>query len=172
DPIASLNAIDELDEPGPQLLVVDQFEEAFTAPPPTIERFAGRLLDLTEDPDLDVHVVLVVRSDEYDKLAAQPTLGEPASRAPVVVGPPTDDEIRRIVAEPARRTGTSVEPALVELVARDVGGYEAALPLVSAAMAQVWEQRDAGVMRGECYIRLGGLATVVERLGEQTLADA
>ena len=35
DPLAALDGVDELDEPGPQLLVVDQFEEVFAAAPRT-----------------------------------------------------------------------------------------------------------------------------------------
>ncbi len=170
DPLAALAAIEELDEPGARLLVVDQFEEAFAAPAATLDRFCGQLLDLAGDPDLDVHVVLVMRSDEYTKLASIPALTDAATSSQLMVGPPSDDEVRRIVTEPARRTGVAVEPALVDLVTHDVGGYEAALPLVSAALAEVWERRDGNVLRAERYIEIGGLATAVERLGEQAVA--
>ena len=60
--------------------------------------------------------------------------------AQVLVGPPSDEELRRIVIEPARRTGCTVEPELVSMIASDVAGRDAALPLVSAAMAEVWER--------------------------------
>ena len=172
DPLASLAAVDNLDDPRTCLLVVDQFEETFAAPTSTIHRFAAQLVDLACDPDLDVHVVLVVRSDAYVRVASLPSLGELAADNPVLVGPPSDDEMRRIVVEPARRTGASVEPALVDLIADDVGGYEAALPLVSAALADLWERRDAGMLRCERYVELGGLANSVERLGTQALVDA
>ena len=89
-----------------------------------------------------------------------------------MVGPPSDDEVRRIVIEPARRTGVAVEPALVDLVTRDVGGHEAALPLVSAALAEVWERRDGNLLRAARYLEIGGLATAVERLGERSVASA
>ena len=69
------------------------------------------------------------------------------TNAQLLVGAPSDEELRRIVVEPARRTGVAVEPALVDLVAHDVGGYDAVLPLVSVAMAEVWERRDGGVLR-------------------------
>lgn len=172
DPLAALDVIEDLDEPGPRLLVVDQFEEAFSAPLATFERFAGQLLDLAGDPDLDVHVVVVVRSSEYTKLASVPMLTEAVTTSQLMVGTPSDDEIRRIVIEPARRTGVAVDPALVELVAHDVGGYDAALPLVSAALAEVWDHRDGNVLRAERYVEIGRLATAVERLGEQAVANA
>ena len=68
DPLGVLDAIEDLDDAGPRLLVVDQFEEVFTAQPVMIEAFTTRLLDLAGDPALDVHVVVVVRADEYGAL--------------------------------------------------------------------------------------------------------
>jgi WD40 repeat protein/DNA-binding SARP family transcriptional activator len=172
DPLAALAVIEELDEQGARLLVVDQFEEAFAAPAATLDRFCSQLLDLAGDPDLDVHVVLVIRSDEYTKLASIQALTDVVTSSQLMVGPPSDDEVRRIVTEPARRTGVAVEPALVDLVSHDVGGYEAALPLVSAALSEVWERRDGNLLRAERYIEIGGVATAVERLGEQAVVRA
>ena len=51
--------------PGRTLLVVDQFEEVFSTSPATVAAWAGQVVALAGDPALDVHVVLVVRADEY-----------------------------------------------------------------------------------------------------------
>jgi len=172
DPVAALDMVDHLDEPGARLLIVDQFEETFSAPAASIAAFARALIDLAGDPGLDVHIVLVVRSDEFVRLAAIPEFEDALANAQLIVGPPTDDELRRIVVEPARRTGVVVEPELVDLVAHDVGGYEAALPFVSAALAEVWERRDGNVLRAQRYLEIGGVSSAVERLGNQALARA
>ncbi|MGI9052631.1 MAG: BTAD domain-containing putative transcriptional regulator [Ilumatobacteraceae bacterium] len=169
DPMAALGALDEPDEHGPRLLVVDQFEELFAAASATVDAFAAALIDLASDPALDVHVVIVVRADEYGALTAIPGLIDAVGRGQLVVGPPSEDEVRRIVDEPARRTGLSVEPALIDLVASDVGGHDAALPLVSAAMAELWERRDGTVLLVDRYVEMGGIATAVERIGEQAV---
>lgn len=171
DPLAALGAVEDLDETGPRLLVVDQFEEALAALPPVAEHFVERLVDLAGDSALDVHVVIVVRADEYARLTAIPALADAVTSAQVVVGPPTDDELRRIIVEPARRTGIAVEPALVELVVADVDG-DAALPLVSSALAEVWQHRDGNVMRAETYTAIGGVGAAVERLGELAVRRA
>lgn len=172
DPVAALDAIQEIDAEGPRLLVVDQFEEAFAAPAAVMEAFVARLLDLAGDPAMDVHVVVVVRADEYVALTGVPGLSDAAQDSQLLVGPPTVAELRRIVEEPARRTGVSVEPALVDLVTHDVGGYDAALPLVSAALAELWEHRRGVELSAEQYVQIGGIATAVERLGEEALARA
>jgi DNA-binding SARP family transcriptional activator/WD40 repeat protein len=170
DPLASLDSVNGLDDPGTQLLVVDQLEELFVGRPDVIDAYLARLVDLTEDPTLDVRVVAVIRADELVALSAVPGLMATLESAQLFVGPPTDQEARRIVEEPARRTGVAVEPALVDLVVADIAGYEAALPLVSAAMAELWQQRDAGVLRAQRYVEIGGIASSVERLGESAVA--
>ena len=50
DPLAAIDAIEDLDDPGPRLLVVDQFEEVFASLPTVVDGFATRLLDLAGDP--------------------------------------------------------------------------------------------------------------------------
>jgi WD40 repeat protein len=170
DPVATLLAVERIDEAGPQLLVVDQFEEIATSG--AADAFAGRLLDLVLDAALDVHVVVVVRADQYGTLARSRHLVELVDDAQVLVGPPTDDELRRIVTQPALRTGCAVEPELVELLVADVAGQDGTLPLASAALAEVWEGRRDDALTAAQYVSIGGLAAAVERLGERALAEA
>ena len=170
DPAGTLLKIDGIDEPGPQLLIVDQFEEI--AGSAGGDEFARKLLDLVLDAALDVHVVVVMRADQYGTLARSHSLIELVGDAQVLVGPPTDDELRRIVTQPARRTGCTVEPELVELLVADVAGQDGTLPLTSAALAEVWECRRDNVLTADQYVEIGGLAAAVERLGERALDDA
>jgi WD40 repeat protein len=170
DPLAALDGVGGLDEPGPQLLVIDQFEEVFATD--VCEAFAARLVDLVLDSTLAVHVVLVVGADHYPTLAATPPLTELVDDAQVFVGSLSDDELRRIIEVPARRTGCAVEPALVTLIAADVAGRDAALPLVSAALAQVWESRDEETLTADHYLQLGGLAAAVQRMGAKAVECA
>jgi WD40 repeat protein len=159
-----------LDEPGPQLLVIDQFEEVFVGG--ASEVVASRLADLALDVTVDVHVVVVVRADHYPALAATTSVRDLVEDAQVIVGPPTEEELRRIVEVPARRTGCAVEPSLVALIAEDVAGRDAALPLVSAALAQVWDGREGDTLTADRYIELGGLAAAVERMGGRAVERA
>ena len=169
DPLAALDGVADLDDPGTQLLVVDQFEEALASD--QAGAFAGRLVDLVLDAALDVHVVIVVRADQYATLATTHRLAELVDDAQVLVGPPTDEELRRIIEVPARRTGCVVEPALVTRITDDVAGHDA-LPLVSAALAEVWERRDGDTLRAERYVEIGGIAAAVERLGTKAIERA
>ena len=170
DAIAALDGVADLDEPGPQLLIVDQFEEAIASR--TAEAMATRLIHLVLDAALDIHVVLVVRADQYAALTTIRPLAALIEDAQVLVGPPTDDELRRIVEVPARRTGCIVERSLTDLVVTEVATYDAALPLVSAALADVWERRDGDTLTAARYVEIGGIAAAVERLGERALEHA
>jgi DNA-binding SARP family transcriptional activator/cell division protein FtsB/energy-coupling factor transporter ATP-binding protein EcfA2 len=170
DPIAALERLAALDEPGVQLLVVDQFEEV--AVTGVAAEFAERLLDLTLDAALDVHVVVVIRSDQFPALAGTAPIGQVIDDALVVVTPPSDTELARIVEEPARRTGCLVEAELVARIRHEVAGREAALPLVSAALAEVWRLRDGDTLTAARYTELGGLAAAVERMGGEAVGVA
>jgi WD40 repeat protein/DNA-binding SARP family transcriptional activator len=169
DPLRALDELADLDEPGAQLIVVDQFEETFVSTPAVVDRLVGRLLDLALDPALDAHIVLVVRADHYGRLAEARHVTELVEDAPVLVGRPSDEELRRIIEEPAVRAGCRVEPALVAAVLADVGDADGALPLVSTAMAELWEQRVGDELTVDQYQALGGVEASVERLGARVL---
>ena len=143
-----------------------------SSPTGSAEVWAGRILDLVLDTAVDVHAVIVMRADQYGSLAAIPSLAALVEDAQVVVGPPTDDELRRIIEVPARRTGCHVEPALIDMVADDVAGHDAALPLVSAALAEVWGHRVGNTLTADGYARLGGLSAAVERMGARAVQRA
>lgn len=173
DPLGTLDQLDRLaDGPGAHLLVLDQFEEALVSPPSVVDAFVGRLLDLVLDPALDARIVLVVRADQYPHLADLRGFADLVEAGLLLVTRPTDAELRRIVTEPAERTGARVEPGLVDAVVADVGAAEGALPLVSAALAELWDARADGVLTLDSYQQIGGLAAAVERLGERVDADA
>ena len=63
-----------------------------------------------------------------------------------------------------------VEPALIDLIAADVAGHDAALPLVSAALAEVWAHRVGNTLTADGYGRLGGLVRGRRADGRQGLA--
>ena len=61
---------------------------------------------------------------------------------------------------------------MIDLVVADVGGREGTLPLVSAALAEVWERRDGDALTAERYLEIGGIAAAVERLGARVVERA
>jgi Novel STAND NTPase 1 len=116
------------------LLVIDQFEEAFTLCRDEEERreFIERLLDAAER---GTPVLVALRADFYGHCATYPRLAAAFKHRQELVGPMSEEELRRAIEGPAQHAGLVLEPGLVEAVLRDVVGEPgaAASPLAQPA---------------------------------------
>ena len=152
---------------GRLVLVVDQFEEVFTACHDEDERarFIERLVSLAADGDRTV-VVLGIRGDFYGHCGAYPDLARLLAANHVLVGSMTAEELRRAVELPARRVGVRVESELVNSLVGEVGDQPGGLPLLSTALVELWTARAGGWLRLDEHERLGGVRGAVARLAE------
>ncbi|NUS65825.1 MAG: ATP-binding protein, partial [Saccharothrix sp.] len=136
------------------VVVVDQFEEAFTlsSDENRVQVFV-QALHVACTPAVPggtaPAVVLVgVRADFYGRCLAFPELADALQDRQMVLGPMTSAELREAVSRPAKAAGLQLEPGLIELMLRDLGvrsgraqaragqgAYDAgALPLLSHAL--------------------------------------
>jgi class 3 adenylate cyclase/DNA-binding SARP family transcriptional activator/WD40 repeat protein len=154
------------------VVVVDQFEEIVTLcrDQEERERFAGALVDAVTDPDVPAVVVPVIRADYFGALAVHPEMAVLFEQSQVLVGAMTDTELRRAVAEPARRSGLVLEDGLVDAVCTDAGREPGALPLVSTAMAETWVRRDGATLTLDAYREAGGVQGALARLADDVYA--
>jgi WD40 repeat protein/class 3 adenylate cyclase len=155
------------------VLVVDQFEEIFTtaSEPEEREEFIRRLIELARgapSTGLDVVVVITIRADYTGHCAPYPALAELLASNMVLVGPMTDDQLRRVIEAPARKAGIRVESSLVDALVEEVAGEPGGLPLLSTALVELWHARDGGWLRLDAYYRLGGVRGAVARLAESS----
>ena len=150
------------------MLVVDQFEELFTACQDEDERARVRraLVRAARDRDARILIVLAVRADFYGRCAAYPELSRLLGANHVLVGPMSREELGRAIERPAERVGLSVEPELVEALLTDVEAQPGALPLLSTALLELWSERDGRRLRLAAYARSGGVQGAVARLAE------
>jgi WD40 repeat protein/DNA-binding SARP family transcriptional activator len=156
--------------PGGRLVIaVDQFEEVFTACRDEAERaaFVDALLGAARDPDLRALVLVAVRADFYGRCAASPELSRLLGANHVLVGPMRRDELRRAIELPARHARLEPEPALVDRLIADVEGEPGALPLLSTALLELWQQREGRRLHLSTYEQLGGVHGAVARLAER-----
>jgi WD40 repeat protein len=163
------------------ILVVDQFEELFTASEEAAEGPAERQAFVTA-----LHaaatvqpgsrrapaalVVVVLRGDYLDRAISYPALAAALDAGPFAVGPMSEAEVRLAITGPAAEAGLSVQPALIRVVIselRSEGSQGAVgsgvLPLMSQAMAATWEGREEGELTVRGYQRAGGVADAVNR---------
>ena len=164
--------------PPPRLiLVVDQFEELFTAggdADADRDDFIAALHAAATVPAGPQHlpaalVIAAVRADYLGRLIADPALKEALEAGPFTVGPMSEGELRLAVTGPAAEAGLAVEPALVEAVIAELregagGGLgSGVLPLMSQAMAATWQRRAGNELTLRGYRRAGGVADAVNR---------
>ncbi|WP_188190097.1 caspase, EACC1-associated type [Nonomuraea sp. SYSU D8015] len=159
--------------PGRLLLVVDQFEEVFTACADAVarRRFTEALTELSRS----AAVVIAVRAEFFGRCAAYPGLVE-TMRRPEIVMPMTEAELREVIEQPAIRSGLSLEPGLTDLILEDLRAEEAALeraggllPLLSHALLATWQRRSGGVLTMAGYRSAGGVTGAVAMSAEDTL---
>ncbi|MFI1524775.1 caspase, EACC1-associated type [Kitasatospora cineracea] len=163
------------------LLVVDQFEELFTACKDEQEREAfirtlSALCSRTEHGSPPRAVVLLgLRADFYGHCAAYPTLHTALKTSQVLVGPMLPEELRDTVEKPARLAGLRVEQGLVDLLLQDLRTRNderrdtvTALPLLSHALLTTWQKRTGRVLTLTGYQASGGIWHAVRQTAEDT----
>src|SRR6516165_3832627 len=160
------------------VLVVDQFEELFTAgegaDADAVERKAFvTALDAVATLPAGPYrlppalVVVAVRADYLGHLIADPPLKAALDAGPFTVGPMSEAELRLAVTGPAAEAGLVVEPAVAEAVIAELRGEaggglgSGVLPLMSQAMAATWERREGNELTLRGYRRAGGVADAV-----------
>ena len=169
------------------VLVVDQFEEVFTAEDMDAghgarEAFVAALHAAATIPAGPGRVpaavvVAAVRADYLGRLIADPALKAALDAGLFTVGPMSEAEVRLAVTGPAAEAGLAVEPAVVQAVIAELRGEAGGglgggvLPLMSQAMAATWERREGTELTLRGYRRAGGVADAVNR-GAQAAYDA
>ena len=154
------------------VVVVDQFEELFTACGDEGERagFVAELLGLLEPGSAPARVILAVRADYLGWCAQYQELASRVADGAVLVGPMSDDEVRRAVEGPAKYAGLEVEPDLLEAVVEDVRGRPGGLPLLSTALLDTWERRRGRALTHAGYLAAGGVSGALARLADSAYA--
>jgi WD40 repeat protein len=168
------------------ILVLDQAEELLVATPPQVR--AALLTQLAAGPQQDraLSVILVLRDDFYAPLAAAAPALMPLVESGLVNVPAVLDhaELTAIITEPAASTGLAIEPNLAERIAADAarvtnpagsvvgGAATTVLPLLSSALAELWERRTDGRLTHAAYDRMGGVIGWLDRWCDRGYAAA
>jgi WD40 repeat protein len=176
------------------VLVVDQFEEIFTACQDEAERRsfiaalhaaaqcrAGGANGQSGGPGPAALVVLGLRADFYAHALRYPEMVSAIQDHQVVVGPMTEAELRSVIVEPAHKAKLEIEDGLVEVLLRDLApaGYDRSadaqdagvLPLLSHALLTTWDRARHGRLTIADYVATGGIEGAVARTAEEVYAE-
>ncbi len=152
------------------LLVVDQFEEAFTLCKDLTERkaFIENLLALAED-DAEravARVVITLRADFYHHCFEYEALRLTLEKHQANIGAMTQDELREAITMPAEKNGWNFQPGLVDQILQDVGTEPGALPLLSHALLETWKRRQGRTLTLQGYHEAGGVKKAIAQTAE------
>ncbi|MFD8013540.1 hypothetical protein [Streptomyces sp. NPDC058955] len=150
------------------VLLVDQFEEAFTLCADAAER--TRFIDLllaAAAPGRGARVVIAVRADFFGHCAAHGPLAEAIRDTTQLVTPMSPDELRQVVVRPAAARGLVVERSLTSRIVRDLADEPGGLPLLSHALRETWRRRHGRTLAESAYEAAGGLHGALARTAEE-----
>ncbi len=155
------------------LLVIDQFEELFSVCHSEEERsaFISNLITATSSEAGGAVVVITLRADFYSYCAGYIPLREALAVHQEYIGAMSDDEMRRVIEEPARRGRWEYEPGLVDLILHDVGHEPGALPLLSHALLETWQRRHGRTLTFSGYASAGGVRGAIAETAESVFTD-
>ena len=153
------------------VVVVDQFEEVFTLcrKEELREALIRNLLYAAKVAQGQTLVILTMRADFYGKCAANAELAAAFSDHHVLVGPMTDDELRRAIERPTQLVGCELEAGLVDLLVQDVRHQPGALPLLQHALLELWNKREGRRLTVKAYQEIGKLEGALQRRADATL---
>ena len=158
------------------LLVLNQFEELFLAPPEVQAAFAQGLAALARSGS--VWVVATLRSDRYGGLSAEPTLmALKEAGASFDLPLPGESELEEIIRAPVRAAGLNFDrreahgPDLGDELKAAVRTMDA-LPLLQMTLEALFAERDrtTNTLTVPAYDRLGRLEGTIASRAEQAFA--
>ncbi len=149
------------------ILVIDQFEEAFTLCQDLSEReaFFKCLLEALEQTDNKLCLILAMRIDFFGKCVEREysELGQKIQANLITIPPMKREELRQAIIKPAEKVNLSLESGLAETILKDIKGSPGSLPLLEDTLRELWYRRENNQLKFTAYVQLGGIGGTLDR---------
>ena len=156
------------------ILFVDQLEELVTVGDAAEVAALDAALARVSEGVAGVRLIATVRADFLSRLVALPRFGQELARVLYFVRPLPPERIRDVITGPAAATGVSFESEemIGELIDATALAGSGGLPLLSFALAELWEahDRERGVITRAALDAMGGVAGALARHGDAVIA--
>ena len=191
------------------LVVVDQFEELFRfareASRKTKEEseryqndaaaFVKLLLEAKSQREVNIFVVLTMRSDFLGDCAKFWDLPEAINESQYLIPRLTRDQLREVITGPVALGGAEITPRLITQLLNDIGDNQDQLPVLQHLLMRVWDewkhkQLEVEVKEGNvtvrrphrevheaegldlcCYYAVGGMAEALSRHADEAFNE-
>lgn len=150
------------------LLVVDQFEEAFTrANESQTLQFIDLLRAAAIDPNGRVVLLITLRADFFDRLDRHPLFAELFEGDHLlIVTEMTPANLLRAITGPADAVGLLYDDGLPDRILEDVRRQPGSLPLLQYALKELYARRDGRRLTHAAYDVIGGVTQALARHAE------
>lgn len=151
------------------ILVVDQFEEAFTLCQDLAKRtaFFQCLLEALEQTEGRLCLILAMRIDFFGKCFERKYSGlgnKIQAKDNFIAVPPIErEELRQAIIKPAEQVNLSLEEGLAEEIIKDLEGSPGSLPLLEDTLTELWKRRKSDRLTFTAYSQLGGIGGTLDR---------
>ena len=161
------------------LLVVDQFEELFRfraahegSSVDVASAFVKLLLEASQQRELQIYIVLTMRSDFLGDCAQFQGLPEAINDGQYLIPRMTRDERRFAVTGPVGVTRGKISEPLINRLLNDVGDNPDQLPILQHALMRTWEywqahRRDGEPLGLEHYEAIGTMSDALSRHADE-----
>ncbi|GGA09797.1 caspase family protein [Okeania sp. KiyG1] len=160
------------------VMIIDQFEEAFTLcqgkeqKEQERQKFFDVFLEALERQSDKFCVVLGMRADFLDRCSEYAGLANQIKQHQLLVIPLEKDEIEEAIKKPAELVGIGVEPTLVAQMTEDFLRNPGSLPLLQYTLDELWKSATQGEDKCQyltlaTYTNFGGIkGTLTKRANE------
>ena len=134
------------------LLVVDQFEELFRFMPAQVkpdasdpaQAFINLLMNAVEQPSIPVYLLISICSDYISECTKfyRFTQSIIINRSSVIIPELTSENLKAIIENPLKITGSSAEPSLVEKITGEANDKNISLPVIQHILMRTWMERE------------------------------
>jgi WD40 repeat protein/serine/threonine protein kinase/DNA-binding SARP family transcriptional activator len=151
-------------------LIVDQFEELYTAvaDPDERERFLHMLVMAVSAPCSRIRLILGLRADFYDRPLTHPDLSRLLQGRTEVIVPLTTAEFTEAIEGPARRVGVTLQEGLTATLVAAVNEQPGALPFLQYALTELFQRRTGRLLTHAAYQAIGGVNGALAQQAEAT----
>jgi WD40 repeat protein/serine/threonine protein kinase len=150
------------------VLVVDQFEEAFTlGDEAERNRFLENIHYAIVAKDSALRVLVTLRADFYDRPLMVQNFSALMQQRTEVVVPLTADELERAITAPARRMKVFFQQGLAAQIVSEVNEQPGVLPMLQYALTELFERRENNLLTTKAYQEIGGVLGALARRADE-----
>jgi basic membrane lipoprotein Med (substrate-binding protein (PBP1-ABC) superfamily)/DNA-binding SARP family transcriptional activator len=154
------------------LLIIDQFEELFTATDENSRRrFLDALASAVSDPDGRLSALLALRADFYDRPLLDAAFADVFIPSVLNVVPMTAHELEAAVLKPAERVGVKVETGLLAELVAETADRPGGLPMLQYALTDLFDQQTDRVLTLAGYRSMGGVRGILSNRADVLYAE-